>query len=158
MHELDQEVACVARFILGALEDVTPYYWEMKQDFNVPAVFFPTPEIDTAGDALDSYRMEFIWNVKLFHKTDGEAQNLAQTVLTAIQRAHRFIPLYNKDGSAIGRGFRVLDPSIRRVDRGAWQLSVRWRSARQYTADEAAKVMRFFMEGLGGTLYGASGE
>lgn len=136
MHGLEQEVASAARFIISALDGVSPYYWEMPADFMVPAVFFPTPEIETAGDSLDTYEMAFTWHVKLFHKTDGEAQNLAQTALVAIKNARNCLPLYNEDGGAVGKRFRVLDPSIKQVDRGAWQLELRWHSPR-YFGDES---------------------
>ena len=136
MHGLEQEVASYAHFIISALEDVTPYYWEVPESFHVPAVFFPTPEIETHGDTLSSYEMAYTWFVKLFHKTDGEAQNLALTALTAIKRARNCIPLKNEDGSDAGHCFRVLDPSIKQVERGAWQLQLRWESPRYYD-DEA---------------------
>lgn len=150
MHGLEQEVASAAHFIISALgEDVTPYYWEVPDGFNVPAVFFPTPEIDTHGDSLDTYEMAYTWYVKLFHKTDGEAQNLALTALTAIKRARNCLPLYEEDGSEVGKCFRVLDPSIKKVDRGAWQLVLRWESPRYFGDEEApgASQMLFNMNG-----------
>ena len=145
MHGLEQEVASAAHFVISALDGVSPYYWEMPADFMVPAVFFPTPEIDTAGDSLDTYEMAYTWHVKLFHKTDGEAQNLAQAALVAIKNARNCLPLYNEDGSAVGKRFRVLDPSIKRVDRGAWQLELRWHSPRYFDEDEKtlARVLDF---------------
>lgn len=151
MHGLEQEVASAAHFIISALDGVSPYYWEMPADFMVPAVFFPTPEIETAGDSLDTYEMAFTWHVKLFHKTDGEAQNLAQAALVAIKNARNCLPLYNEDGSAVGKRFRVLDPSIKRVDRGAWQLELRWHSPRYFDADEKTKVakLKFSINGMG---------
>ncbi len=151
MHGLEQEVASAARFIIAALDGVTPYYWEVPASFAVPAVFFPTPEIETNGDALDTYEMAYTWFVKLFHKTDGEAQNLAQTALVAIKNARNCLPLYNEDGSAVGKCFRVLDPSIKKVERGAWQLELRWHSPRYF--EEADKIkaakLKFSVNGLG---------
>jgi len=135
MHGLEQETASYAHFIISALEDVTPYYWEVPENFHVPAVFFPTPEVETHGDTLSSYEMAYTWFVKLFHKTDGEAQNLALTALTAIKRARNCIPLKNEDGSDAGHCFRVLDPLIKPVERGAWQLQLRWESPRYYDDD-----------------------
>lgn len=142
MHELEQEVASAARFIIDALDGVTPYYWEMPSNFMVPSVFFPTPEIETAGDSLDTYEMAYTWHVKLFHKTDGEAHNLAQAALVAIRNARNCLPLYNEDGSAVGRRFRVRDPSIRQVERGAWQLELRWDSPRFYPKSDGPKAMK----------------
>ena len=133
MHGLEQEVASYIHFVISALGEITPYYWEVPADFMVPSVFFPTPEVETHGDSLNSYEMAYTWFVKLFHKTDGEAQNLALTALTAIKKARNCIPLIDEDGNEAGRGFRVLDPSIKRVERGAWQLQLRWESPRAYT-------------------------
>ena len=150
MHGLEQEVASAARFIISALGNVKPYYWEVPASFAVPSVFFPSPEIETAGDTLDTYEMAYTWHVKLFHKTDGEAQNLAQTALVAIKRARNCLPLYNVDGSAVGYCFRVLDPSIKQVDRGAWQLELRWHSPRPYDVDEKtlARELDFNINGV----------
>ena len=143
MHELEQEVASAARFIIDALDSVTPYYWEMPSNFMVPSVFFPTPKIETAGDSLDTYEMAYTWHVKLFHKTDGEAHNLALTALVAIKNARNCLPLYNKDGSDVGKRFRVRDPSIKQVERGAWQLELQWDSPRFYPKSDVLKAMKF---------------
>ena len=151
MHELEQETASTAAFILNALVGVTPYYWEVPESFAVPSVFFPTPEIDTAGDSLDTYEMAYTWLVKFFHKTDGEAQNLAQTALVAIKKARNCIPLFNKDGTPVGKSFRLLDPSIRQVERGAWQMEIRWHSPRYFDEGEKTKTakMRFSVNNRG---------
>ena len=84
MLVMDQEIASAARFILSAVEGAHPYYWEMKQDFYVPAVYFPTPEVETAGDSVDAYRMSFTWYVKMFAATDDEAHGMAFAAMTAI--------------------------------------------------------------------------
>ena len=149
MHGLEQEVASAARFIISALGNVKPYYWEVPASFAVPSVFFPSPEIETAGDTLDTYEMAFTWHVKLFHKTDGEAQNLAQTALVAIKRARNCLPLYNVDGSAVGYCFRVLDPSIKQVERGAWQMELRWDSSRYFSREKkpVAMALGFIING-----------
>ena len=151
MHELEQESASVAAFIQNVLDGVTPYYWEVPQSFMVPSVFFPTPEIDTAGDSLDTYEMAYTWLLKFFHKTDGEAQNLARTALIAIKNARNCIPLLNEDGTKVGKSFRLLDPSIRQVERGAWQMEVRWHSPRYFSGDKSPTVQKFkfIVNGLG---------
>ena len=149
MHDLEQEAASAANFIISALGDVSLYYWEVPANFNVPAVFFPTPEIASHGDALDSYEMSYTWLVKFFHKTDGEAQNLAVTALTAIKNARNCIPLYNEDGTLEGTKFRVLDPSIKQVDRGAWQLELRWDSPRRFPVNAASRVMDIHIHNVG---------
>ena len=133
MREMEQEEASAANFINEAVgEDVSPYYWEIPASFLVPAVYYPSPSIDTAGDTLDTYRASYMWLIKFFHKTDEEAQNLARTALLAIKDARNCIPVLNSDGSPDGTMLRVLDPSIKQVERGAWQLQLRWDSPRYY--------------------------
>ena len=141
MRELEQEVASVANFINLALgDDVSPYYWEIAASVLVPAVYYPAPQIDTAGDALDSYEAAYMWLIKFFHKTDGEAHDLARRALMAIKNMRNVIPLINEDGSDAGRGFRVLDPTIKQVDRGAWQMELRWHSPRYFSDSAGAKA------------------
>jgi len=152
MRELEQEVASVANFINLALgDDVSPYYWEIAASFLVPAVYYPAPQIDTAGDALDSYEAAYMWLIKFFHRTDGEAHDLARRALMAIKNRRNVIPLINEDGSNAGRGFRVLDPTIKQVERGAWQMELRWHSPRYFTRDDGEHVQKykFIVNGLG---------
>lgn len=144
MREMEQEVASAANFINEAVgEDVSPYYWEIPASFLVPAVYYPSPSIDSAGDALDTYRTSYMWLIKFFHKSDAEAQNLARAALFAIKGAHNCIPLKNEDGSDVGKCFRVRDPSIKQVERGAWQLELRWDSPRFYPKSDVLKAMKF---------------
>ena len=155
MRELEQEVASVIQFINTAVgDDVNPYYWRMQADFLIPAVYYPSPEIITTGDALNSFEMAFTWYIKFFCAEDEDAHQLALTTLIAIQRARCCIPLISKDGSATGRDFRLLDPQIRQVERGAWQLQIQWNSPRYYDRAEVQKAVRLCFSGLGGPVYG----
>ena len=144
MRELEQEVASAANFINQALgDDVSPYYWEIAANFLVPAVYYPSPQIDTAGDALDTYEAAYMWLIKFFHKTDGEAHDLARCALMAIKNRRNVIPLINEDGSDAGRGFRVLDPTIKQVERDAWQMELRWHSPRYFERDDGMRVQKY---------------
>lgn len=155
MRELEQEVASVMQFInTAAGEDVTPYYWNVPADFIVPAVYYPSPEITTNGDALNSYEMAYTWFIKFFCHEDEDAHQIALRVLTAIQGARRCIPLISMDGASTGRDFKLLDPQIRQVEPGTWQMQVRWNSPRYYDVAEIQKAVKLFMIGIGGTLYG----
>ena len=155
MRELDQEVASVIQFInTTAGEDVSPYYWKMPADFIVPAVYYPSPEITTNGDALNSYEMSYTWYIKFFCVEDEDAHQIALNVLTAIQGARRCIPLIAPDGSRTGRDFKLLDPRIRPVERGVWQMEVRWESPRYYDREAVQKAVMLYISGLGGSLYG----
>lgn len=142
-YTMDQEIASAARFILAAVEDAHPYYWEMKQDFRVPAVYFPTPEVETAGDSVGAYRMSFTWFVKFFAITDDEAHSMAFAAMVALREARNCVPLYEIDGESAGRAFRTKDPQIKAVDRGVWQLTLRWDSPRPFPEEEIEKITHF---------------
>lgn len=160
MFAMEQEVASAARFILEAVQDATPYYWEVPQDFVVPAIYFPPPDISTAGDASDTYRMSYTWIIKFFARTTEDAQQMARETLIAIKDAHNCIPLIQADGEKsatdgeykpVGDGtdevryysFRLRDPEARQTERGVWQMTLRWDSPRYYTKAEANAAMRF---------------
>lgn len=158
MDWIEQEVASAAKFILEAVGNATPYYWEVPQNFIVPAVYFPAPGIVMAGDATDTYRVSYSWIIKFFARTTEYAQYMARKAATAIKDAHNCIPLVSANGekAAIvdkyepveGAGtryynFRVRDPEIRETERGVWQMTLSWNSPRYYTAAQADRAMRF---------------
>ena len=66
---LEQEIASAIKFILESAGRPTPYYHNVPQGFLVPAVYFPPPEIISAGDTLLTYSLEYSWYVKFFHRT-----------------------------------------------------------------------------------------
>ena len=66
---LEQEMASIIKFVLDNAQGPSPYYWNVPQHFCVPAAYFPTPEIDTGGETFLTYYMDYIWYIKLFHKT-----------------------------------------------------------------------------------------
>lgn len=128
---LEQEIASAIKFILDSAGAPTPYYHSVPQDFLVPAVYFPAPEIISAGDTLLSYSLEYSWYVKFFHKNTEEAYAMAVKVLTALQSRKNVIPLVDDKGKLTGRGFRVSDPSLKNFDNAA-QLTIIWKSPKPY--------------------------
>jgi hypothetical protein len=132
---LDQEIASAIAFILAAADNPKPYYWQVPQDFFVPAVFFPQPDINSDGFTLSEYSLTFSWFVKFFHKTTEDAQAVGFQVLNALQRRRNFVPLVGQNGEDTGRGFRLRDPSLRPLDCAA-QLTLIWESPRPYYRPE----------------------
>jgi len=63
---LEQELASIIAFLLKALGEVYPYYHTMPQSFKVPAIYFPSPEINTGADTLESFTVEYAWYIKIF--------------------------------------------------------------------------------------------
>ena len=96
--------------------------------------YFPTPEIDTGGETFLTYYMDYVWFIKLFHKTGQGAYSLGHAVMTAIRAARNLIPLIAEDGSEVaGSWVRINDPQLKVLDDGAAQLTISWRSRRPYS-------------------------
>lgn len=137
---LEQEIASTMKFILDNTGSPTPYYRSVPQGFLVPAVYFPPPEIISAGDTLLTYSLEYSWYVKFFHRNTQKAQALAFAALTALQSRKNVVPLIDEKGRQTGRGFRMLDPLLKPLDNAA-QLTLMWKSPRPYNADPSQKMM-----------------
>lgn len=140
---LDQEIASAMRYIIDAADNPHPYYWNIPQEFIVPAVFFPQPEIVSRGDTLRSYALEFSWFVKFFAEDTGSAHALGLAALNALQYRKNVVPLIDDAGALTGRGFRMGDPSLRVIDDGAVQLALNWNSPRAYFEAPAQKIRTF---------------
>lgn len=140
---LEQEIASAIKFILESAGNPAPYYWNVPQDFAVPAVYFPVPEITSGGDTLSSYNLNYSWYIKFFHKDTQSAHELAFSALTELQSRRNLIPLINETGELTGRGFRTHDPELKKIDDGAVQLTLTWDSPRPYQRANTQKVMKY---------------
>jgi hypothetical protein len=140
---LEQEIASAIKFILESADNPAPYYYEVPQDFLVPAVYFPPPEILSRGDTLATYALEYSWYVKFFHKDAQSAHALGMAALTALQYKKNIVALIDTAGELTGRGFRMNDPALKIIDDGAVQLALSWDSRRPYYREPVQKMMKF---------------
>ena len=139
---LEQEIASAIKFLVEASGNPTPYYYSVPQDFLVPAVHFPPPEVVSGGDTLHTYSLGYSLFVKFFHRTTEEAYALGLAALTALQGRKNVIPLIDENGLPAGRGFRAKDPSLKPLDHAA-QLTLMWDSPRPYEVGQHQKMMTF---------------
>lgn len=146
---LEQEMASIIKFVLDKAGGPAPYYWNVPQNFSVPAAYFPTPEIETGGETFLTYNMDYAWYIKLFHATGQGAYSLGHAVITAIRAARNLIPLIAEDGSEIeGSWVRINDPKLKVLDDGAAQLTISWRSRRPYsdTTADTERAQSFYVD------------
>lgn len=143
---LEQELASIMKFTLDRANNPSPYYYEVPQHFTVPAVYFPTPEISTRGETFLTYSMEYVWYIKIFHKSSQEAYSLGLSVLTAIKGKRNLIPLIETTGERAEGNIRLDDPKLKVLDNGAAQLSLSWTSRRPYNAEETVKMQSYEVE------------
>lgn len=144
---LEQEIASIMAFALHYADNPSPYYYDVPENFNYPAMYFPQPEIDTGGETFRTYAMRYAWYINIFHKTTEEAYELAWKVLTALKQKRNIVPLINEDGSQAGGGLRLEDPSAKVVDTGVAQLTLMWTSRRPYEYGEAEKMVEWAVNG-----------
>lgn len=143
---LEQELASIMKFTLDRANNPSPYYYDVPQHFTVPAVYFPTPEISTGGETFLTYSMEYVWYIKIFHKSSQEAYSLGLSVLTAIKGNRNLIPLIGTTGERAEGSIRLDDPKLKVLDNGAAQLSLSWTSRRPYDTEETVKMQSYEVE------------
>lgn len=144
---LEQETASIIKFVIENAENSYVYYCNVPQNFMIPAVYFPTPEIITGGETFLTYYIDFTWHINFFHKTAQLAFMLGQKVLAAIKQQKNLIPLISENGSVIeNRWIRVNDPSVEVIENGAAQLTITWKSCRPYKEIEIQKAQSFYID------------
>lgn len=144
---LEQEIASIIAFALTQAGNPSPYYYNVPEKFDFPAMFFPQPEIRTRGETFRTYAMEYAWYINVLCETTEEAHAKAWAVLTALKRARNYVPLIDTEGEPTGEKLRLDDPSVRPVDTGVVQLTIEWTSRRPYDDPEAQKMMEWEVEG-----------
>lgn len=143
MLVLEQEIASLIKFILDSAGNPAPYYNEVKENFVVPSIYFPSPEIDSDGETFNTYRLGYDWRIKFFHKTTEDAHAMALTVLTALKGARNCVPLIDYEGNPTNENLRIDDPSIKKLDSGVYQLYVSFDSRRPYNDPEYVKSQKY---------------
>lgn len=73
-------MASIIKFVLDRAGGPSPYYWNVPQNFIVPAVYFPPPEMETGGETFLTYYVDYAWYIKLFH-TSGQGAYAPLTTL-----------------------------------------------------------------------------
>lgn len=145
---LEQEIASIIKFLLDSTGNPSPYYYKVPQSFTVPAAYFPPPEINTDGETLTAYGMDYTMYVKFFALSSEEAYQYGLKAVTTIRGRRNLVPLIQEDGKPQpGRGLRINDPSLKMLDDGAAQVTVNWRSRRPYDDEAVQKMMTYEVEG-----------
>lgn len=129
---MEQIAASIARYILTAAGNITPYYNDLKEGFKVPSVFFPEFEVGTTREDFDTYAFNNAWYVKFFHSTTEQANALAKRVLAKIVGGRYYVPILNKDGTDTGRKIRISRAEIKKVDDGVYQMWLDWDESYEY--------------------------
>ncbi len=66
---MKKEVASIIKFILDSAGNPIPYYHNMPENFVVPSVYFPSPEITFEPDTFSTYGADYNIFVNFFHSS-----------------------------------------------------------------------------------------
>lgn len=145
---LEKETASVIKFVTDAAGSATPYYHNIPENFIVPSVYFPRPDVISGGDTFSTYNAEYTIFINFFHSSTELAYELALPVLHKINAARRLIPVIDEKGKyEKGKFIRVKNAELKKVDECAYQLQLEWICRRPYTRDEVQSVQNFYLNG-----------
>ena len=111
---LEQDLASIMRLLTEKSGNPAPYYNNVPEQFRVPAIYFPRPDIGSSGDTLNTYALDFSLFVKFFHRTKEDAYELGCTALNALLERRSRIPLIDESGKPTGKYIRIRDPTAGR--------------------------------------------
>lgn len=147
MLELEKEAASIAEFVTKAAGKVKPYYCNIPENFAVPSVYFPKPDVTSGNDTFSTYSAEYTIFINFFHSSTELAYELALPVLHKINAARRLIPLINETGENTGKYVRIKNVELKKVDECAYQMQIDWTCRLPYDRDEAQLVQNFYLNG-----------
>lgn len=142
---IDQELASIIRFILSAIPEAAPHYFDTPKDFEVPAVYFPAPTFESKGETFLTYAFDYTWIIEIFHTTTEDAIALARRAADAIMANRRLIPLVDEAGELTGKGLRLHDPRVGKSGMLVASLTLGWASRRPYNAEDVQKMMSYIL-------------
>lgn len=139
---LEQDLASIMSFLTIHSGNPAPYYKNVPEQFCVPAVYFPRPEIGSSGDTFSTYALDFSLFVKFFHKTKEEAYELGYAAMCALLERRNRVPLIDETGKPTGKYIHVRDPTLRAVDEGAVQLEIDWTARKPFLIESDKCAVR----------------
>ncbi len=143
---LENDFYSIIKFILDNANDPAVYYHNVPENFYVPSIYFPTPEVDFKPDTLNSGSSEYRMYVMFFHSSTEDAYRLALPVYHAFCKAKRIIPEIDKSGRKV-RYMHIRDIQLYKADECAYQMRIDWVSRYSYTREDAELARNFFLNG-----------
>ncbi|MCM1228036.1 MAG: hypothetical protein NC320_11555 [Clostridium sp.] len=144
---LEKETASVIKFVTDATGGATPYYHNMPENFAVPSVYFPSPEIIGGNDTFSTYSAEYTMFINFFHSSTELAYELALPVLNKIEAVRRIIPIFEETGKATGKYVRIKNVELKKADECVYQMQVDWICRRPCDREDSRLVQNFYLNG-----------
>lgn len=133
---ITSETASIAKFIIeNAVEGTVPYYEEMRENFAVPSVFFPSPVVSSSEHTVSSYSFIYSWSVVVFATNDDLAYENAIRIAKAIRDNAMLIPVVDSDGQPTDDYIRITKCEINAND--SYIEAIKSKQAEAVSASEA---------------------
>lgn len=112
----------------GKLEnnDLKPIFHNMPEQFPVPSIYFPNPEILSDRDTLSSFIFTYSLNAKVFSTSNEDAFLIASNIQRELAMHKWRVPILNQDGSETGEYITVKKPSVKKGDDLVAIISIAW--------------------------------
>lgn len=142
---MEQEIASIINYIMSVVDSKTEKcLHKVPVDFTKPSIYFPVLEFSTSLSSISSYKISYMWLIKVFASTTEKAYVMARDIVQSIADNRYLIPLINKDGTKSDKSFTVDEPKISKADNGVYTIEIDWDSVRLYTEKEVLKMRKHF--------------
>lgn len=144
---LEYEIAAIYYFVASIIT-AQPYFEEVPLDMLLPCVFYPTPTTAASEFSVNAYMTEFSMYIKFMDHSTMAAYEMGESVLQAIMRNRRKVPLVDENGKQTGKNFRVNMPKLKKIENGVYQMELSWKRHTRYDAKAVTFARDIFMNGL----------
>lgn len=116
---LEQSIGSVVKYITERdSESIKVYFNNIPDEFAVPSLYFPIPNVESKKVSLSSYVNRISFEVWVMDRSNWEAEARAASLRDALMLDDLLIPILDIDGTATGKGLRIMEPTQRKQETG----------------------------------------
>lgn len=145
---LGQVLASAVKYVQeNCEEEINFYFDEIPENFLVPALYFPVPQVISKKVTLASYASTLFLEVWFFAKDEWKAYSYARNVQENLLQAECMLPIVKKDGTKEEWSIRITEPEVQKIDQRTIQLSFALKNYFSFAAEEG-KAKNILWEGF----------
>lgn len=144
----EQVLASAVKYVQeNCKEELNFYFDEIPENFLVPALYFPVPQVISKKVTLASYASTLFLEVWFLAKEEWKAYSYARNVQESILQAECMLPIVKKDGTKEDWSLRVTEPEVQKIDQRTIQLSFALKNYFSFGKEEG-KAENILWEGV----------
>lgn len=145
---LGQVLASAVKYVQENCEEELNFYFdEIPENFLVPALYFPVPQVTSKKVTLASYASTLFFEVWFLAKDEWKAYSYARNVQEYLLQAGCVLPVVEKDGTLADWFLRVTEPEVQKIDQRTIQLSFALKNYFSFGQEEG-KAKNILWEGV----------